>query len=267
MSKETSELRYLLKQIRMRRYREGSPERILADIFEELSRTQYGRAGWDLIVELLADKLRAEEMSKYRFSLLPETEHKDLADRFSDELEHYIVAAREKPWDYLGEVFIKNQLDNKSLGQHLTPKSVVDLMLQMTIGEKVEETKTILDPTVGTGRFLIEATLLYPEAPLLLYGVEIDVSLYRACIVNLSMFSKHPFAIICADFLRLDPNMSGPNSPLWVLAGNRWNPPRDLIEKFYWKPPPISVDKFSLSHLIKIKRRFKNGKYDKALQG
>jgi len=101
---------------------------------------------------------------------------------------------------------------------------------------------------VGTGRFLLEASLLYPKAPLMLYGIEIDVSLYRACVVNLSMFSRHPFSIICADSLRLDPRICGPASPLWLL-GNQWDPPD--ISKFYVKPPAATEKKFSLSGWIR----------------
>ncbi len=248
----SNDLKLLLKQIKLRHYKEGSPERILADVFEELTRTRYGKQGWDLIVELLADKLRPMEMEAYGISLLPETKHKELADEFSEPLEHYIVASRENPWDYLGEVFINNSLNNKRLGQNLTPKPLVDMMVKMTLGEKgeIKEVKTMLDPAVGTGRFLMEASLLYPKAPLLLYGIEIDLSLYRACVVNLSMFSKHPFTIICADTLMLDPKVSGCNSILWLL-GNRWNPP-DMTQ-FYTKPPAITEEKFSLSEWIKQK--------------
>jgi len=245
---QSDDLKFLLKKIKLRHYKEGSPEKILVDIFEELTRSRYGRQGWDLIVELLADKLRPMEISAYGISLLPETKHKDLAEEFSEPLEHYIVAAREKPWDYLGEVFIKNSLDNKRLGQNLTPKGVVDLMIKMTFPEEIKKVQTVLDPCVGTGRFLMEASLLNPKAPLILYGVEIDISLYRACIVNMSMFSKHPFTIVCADFLRLNPNLSGCNSPMWLL-GNRWNPP-DMTQ-FYMKPPAATPKKFSLSEWTK----------------
>jgi len=96
---------------------------------------------------------------------------------------------------------------------------------------------------VGTGRFLIETSLMFPKAPLVLFGIEINLSLYRACLVNLALLSKHPYTIICADALRLDPNRTGPTSPIWDL-GNRWVPPD--VSAFYWKPPPIWHDRFSL---------------------
>jgi hypothetical protein len=42
----------------------------------------------------------------------------------------YVTAAQNKPWDYLGEIFIEQELFG--LEQNLTPKPVVDLMIEMT---------------------------------------------------------------------------------------------------------------------------------------
>jgi len=81
------------------------------------------------------------------------------------------------------------------------------------------------------------------KAPLVLFGIEINLSLYRACLVNMAMFSNHPYSIICADTLMIDQKWCGANSPIWDL-GNRWNPPD--MAPFYWKPPPIWHDRFSL---------------------
>jgi hypothetical protein len=105
---------------------------------------------------------------------------------------------------------------------------------------------TQLDPCVGTGRFLLGSTLMYPKAPLLLYGIEIDLSLYRACLVNLAMFSNHPYTIICGDTLMIDSRHSNVDSKIWSL-GNQWDPPS--ISDFYIKiEPPF---KFSLAELAK----------------
>jgi len=105
---------------------------------------------------------------------------------------------------------------------------------------------TDLDPAVGTGRFLIVASQMYPKAPLLLYGIEIDLSLYRACLVNMALFSNHPYSIVCADTLMLDLKYSMPGGDIWSL-GNQWNPPD--ISPFYIKiKPPF---KFSLAELAK----------------
>jgi hypothetical protein len=91
---------------------------------------------------------------------------------------------------------------------------------------------------------------MFPKAPLILFGVEINLSLYRACLVNMALLSKHPYSIICADSLRLDPKLSGPASKLWDM-GNQWEPPD--ISTFYIKPAPIGPDCFSLKAYTEIK--------------
>jgi hypothetical protein len=107
---------------------------------------------------------------------------------------------------------------------------------------------TQLDPCVGTGRFLIVSTLMYPDSPLVLYGIDIDVSLYRCCLVNMAMFSNHPYSIICADTLMIGREYAGVYDELWSL-GNQWDPAD--ISPFYFKvTPPF---KFSLQELAKAR--------------
>jgi len=106
---------------------------------------------------------------------------------------------------------------------------------------------TLIDPAgVGTGRFLLGATLMYPKLPLVLYGIEIDPSLYRACLVNMALFSNHPYSIICADTLMLDLKYSMVGGKVWDL-GNQWNPP-DMTPFYIKIKPPF---KFSLAELAK----------------
>jgi len=105
------------------------------------------------------------------------------------------------------------------------------------------------EPCVGTGRFLIQSTLKNPKAPLVLFGIEIDPSLYRACLVNMALFSNHPYSIVCGDTLMIDTPFCSPGSKLWD-QGNQWNPPD--ISKFYFKlKPPF---KFSLAALAKARK-------------
>jgi hypothetical protein len=111
--------------------------------------------------------------------------------------------------------------------------------------------KTVLDPAVGTGRFLIGASLIFPKAPLVLFGIEIDLSLYRACLVNMALFSRHPYTIVCADTLRIDEKYTNATSPMWDM-GNLWEPPDMSV--FYRKEPPITAEKFRLAEWAKIKR-------------
>jgi len=56
----------------------------------------------------------------------------------------------------------------------------------------------------------------------MLYGIELDVDLYRAALVNMRLLIPLvPHFILCGDALSID---LAPNSPNWMWA-NRWNPP------------------------------------------
>ena len=302
--KLSSEKLDLLNKIKFNRYAKGDPKRALLALIDEVSLKihRYRKDVWNVTIELLADYLglmtdpwkyslpehKAVPPSKPSYSGL-----KELKEKIPKELiEAYVIAAKAKPWDYPGEIFTEEELAGRknSLGQCLTPRCVVDMMLKMTLEDalkkpysyvkpdlltliwltsealhfnsklsinlQVERARrhtvqeltpllikyepkpiTVLDPAgVGTGRFLIGATLMFPKAPLILYGIEIDISLYRACLVNMAMFSNHPYSIICADALMLSERHCLVGGDVWDVVGNRWDPP-DMMP-YYWKAEP-----------------------------
>ncbi|MCL6579772.1 MAG: N-6 DNA methylase, partial [Candidatus Bathyarchaeota archaeon] len=302
---DNSKIELLLHRIRLSRAREGDPKETLYALLEEIEHsTGYsGRDSWNIMVELIADYLGIIK-DPWRYSL-PGFQNEPLfkgREAFSKQsfriseralkvkehcaelVEMYVACARANPWDHLGEIFMEQRLQGRNLGQMLTPRSVVELMVQMVMpeytksqdqvwtdsetilwaneyterygyfpfwaGNAVEEAfktleayvkpKTVLDPAVGTGRFLIGASLMFPGAPLVLFGIEIDLSLYRACLVNMALFSKHPYTIICADTLRIDEKYAHTTSPIWD-CGNLWEPPD--FSPFYWKESPITAEK------------------------
>lgn len=133
--------------------------------------------------------------------------------------------------DHLGAIFEEFGLaDRKNrLGQMLTPVNVVKFMVQINFGDSpVTKIETVLDPALGTGRFLIYASISFPYKPMILCGIEIDLTLYRVALVNMALYSNHPYSILCADTLAMI------NQP-WEL-GNLWEPP-DMLQ-FYLKPKP-----------------------------
>jgi len=222
----------------------SDPGKLLSKIHLEIERKKHymGYRCWELLVEQLATYLG-----------ITKTEDMKLFREIKPSLEHYITAAQNNPWDHIGELHVELCLNDKRHGVVLTPRAITEFMCAMAIGEKKKTKKTtkvetVLDPCVGTGRFLISATLLFPEKPLILYGIEIVPSLYRACLVNMKMFSNHPYYIICADTLRIDEKYAC-HSDLWKLA-NRWDPAD--VSAFYWKPPPIWHDRFSLKAFTEL---------------
>jgi len=270
-----------MRKVEVKKYPKSPPKAILNNILREIRIKEHYHAlrSWELLVELLAQwMVRNVDLTKASMCCKPFLgldlkrykeiyEHIDRLDLFR----HYYVAAKNQPWDYLGDIFVEERLENKRLGQMLTPKNIVDFMVKISYGDietkhiaqsichlsakdykmrylqcyhvpafHVRPTKfpmsTQLDPCVGTGRFLLEASIMFPKANLVLFGIDIDVTLYRACLVNMTHMSNHCFSLICANTLRLDPDRTGPSSKMWDL-GNRWDPPD--ITSFYWKPTPF----------------------------
>lgn len=294
MKLTSKELSKLLHRIRVAKYKKGDPKSLVRGIVEEIKRKRgYSNyQAWELMVEYLAKWLVIH--GQVGLACIPPLKgfaglslKKDNLYRYLDEkldlFHHYVTAAKAKPWDYIGDLYM--ELGLTQAGQNMTPRSIVEAMIKMVYAtEKLDgeaasfcfdsyrryvaryyavnhappnhlrpmrlPVKTQLDPAVGTGRFLFIASQMMPKAPLVLFGIEICLPLYRACLVNMAMFSNHPYSIICADSLRLDPRITGPSSPLWSL-GNRWNPPD--VSRFYAKPPPIRSDHFSLKAFTKLK--------------
>jgi len=310
----SKKLEALLHRIRLSRAREGDPKKVLYALLEEVEQaTGYrGRDSWNIVVELIADHLgiirdpwryslpgfqntplfKGREAFKKQTFKISERALK-VKERCAELVEMYVEAAKAHPWDHLGEIFMEERLQGRNMGQMLTPRYIVQLMIKMVMADyyvkkerawvdaeivswatdytlrygpprwaskaleravknikDLSRPQTVLDPAVGTGRFLIEASLMNPDEPLVLFGIEIDLSLYRACLVNMALFSKHPYTIICADTLRIDNKYAYTGSPIWDM-GNLWEPPD--FSPFYWKQPPITAEKFSLAEWLKIK--------------
>lgn len=56
-------------------------------------------------------------------------------------IESYIKQAKAAPWDYLGDIFVEEELagrDNR-LGQCLTPRGIIEMMIQMTLGTNMKK--------------------------------------------------------------------------------------------------------------------------------
>ena len=174
------------------------------------------RECFNQLVRFLADCVRIQPM--------PEEDHW-VADRLIPLAEMYIKACCEKPWDYLGDVFAEKKCANERLGQTMTPEPIVRFINESTLGQLTgddDQWKAVLDPCTGAGRFLIDAATHYPDQKLALYGVELDLDLYRAALVNMRTYvCLRPYRILCANALVVDIR---PDSPNWRYA-NLWKPP------------------------------------------
>jgi len=199
--------------------REGNVLDVLLKMFDVVQENthQANRACFNQLVRLLADCLRIHP--------LPEKD-RAVAERLLPLAISYFETCFEDPWAWLGEVFERRNCANERLGQHVTPRSVVQFMVVSTMGQLPEDGThpiTVLDPCAGTGRFLVEVATRYKDKPLGLFGIEIDLDLYRAALVNMRTFAfGRPYFILRADALVLDARRGSSN---WLLYGNLWNPP------------------------------------------
>ena len=198
--------------------REAEGTQILLSIFDEIQDTtgESSRACFNQLVRFWADCLRIHPM--------PEEDHR-AADRLIPRAESFIRACMERKGDYFGEVFAQKSCSDPQLGEIITPEPVVRCANDMTVGSMPPESdrwQTAIDPAAGTGRFLVDLAVRYADRKIALFGVEKNLDLYRACLVNMRLYAwNRPYFILCSDSMIID---VGPNSPAWRYA-NLWNPP------------------------------------------
>ena len=116
--------------------------------------------------------------------------------------------------DHLGMVASRLEILNNRLGQCLTPPNIADFMNELVGVGSARPGQRIFDPALGTGVFLISAAkTAMPGVEL--WGVEIDPSLYRAALVQLSIFTAfglvNPFKVAVGDSLMNDVDWSRAN--------------------------------------------------------
>ena len=222
---------------------EARSTQILLEMFGIIQKEtgQDARSCWNQLVRFLADCARVHPMP---------AEDRPVADRLVPLALSFFTPfydARDQqgylPWDPLGQVFTQVDIGEDSLGQNLTPRWIVEYINSEVIGgltqedENEEELESrllashgrnflcVLDPCVGTGRFLLDVVERYcPRFKIALFGVEKDLDLYRACLVNMRLWGANvlcPYFIIRADALLCDLKL---DSPSWQWA-NQWTPP------------------------------------------
>ncbi len=268
-----------MRKVEVKKYPKSPPKAILNNILREINVKEHHFAlrRWELLVELLAQwMVRNADLTKASmcckpFQGLDLKQHKELYEHIDrlDLFRHYYVAAKNQPWDYIGDAYLDLEIPAGRSGIVLTPKAIVDFMVKMTYGdiETKHEAQTIchlsandykmryllyhhvpafhvrptkfpistqLDPCVGSGRFLLEASIMFPKANLVLFGIDINLSMYRACLVNMVHMSNHCFSLLCGNSLALA-CITSPYHKIWNL-GNRWETP-DLTP-FHYKPSP-----------------------------
>jgi len=148
------EPRFSLKEMRAIPPYKG-PKRALFELMNEVERTvhHFRKECWNITIELLADYLGLMT-NPWKYSL-PNVKwagpiSKPSYPQFQQLKEHiqktglieaYIKTAKKEPWDYLGDIFTEEELAGRHnmLGQMLTPKFIVDFMIESVGIGKVQE--------------------------------------------------------------------------------------------------------------------------------
>jgi type I restriction enzyme M protein len=170
--------------------------------------------------------------------IFPSSEKIDLNDGVIEEtIKHLdITALWLKNIEILGQVFerfLMNTMTGKELGEFFTPRSLVELtvdMVEPSHGQKV------IDPACGTGGFLIYSLFHVQskdgeaDKPCEFYGIEIDDDTHKLAKINSWLHNDSHENIIRADSLDLR------QAPAFLIDALR-NPEEDGFENILTNPP------------------------------
>ncbi len=213
---------------------EASGTRILLSMFDLIQATTHRseQECFNQLVRFWGDCLRIHP--------LPEADL-DVASRLMPWIESFIDGCVDRKADFLGEVFLRRVCcgDNGSL--LLPPEAAVreanDVMMS-ALPKDEGRWETVFDPSAGTGRFLIDLAVRYPQRRIAVFGVEPDLDLYRACLLNMRVYARNtPYFILCVDSEIIDVR---PSSPSWLYA-NVWNPPNWALARGRPLGGPVST--------------------------
>ncbi|WP_157682241.1 N-6 DNA methylase [Mucilaginibacter mallensis] len=88
--------------------------------------------------------------------------------------------------DPLGELFMQ-AISSGHNGQFFTPTPICEMISAMSVGETLDDNKTVCDPACGSGRMLLAAAKLNRHA--LLYGADLDITCCKMALLNMLLNS------------------------------------------------------------------------------
>lgn len=140
--------------------------------------------------------------------------------------------------DFLGSLYMGLNLGNHWKGQFFTPYNVSRMMVEMVMGDPLDELKekefiSICDPTCGAGSILIAAAnclsskLEYWQNLVLFVGQDIDRVVGLMCYVQLSLLG-------CAGYVRIGDSLLKP------LTGSELFPEESEDTELWYTPSFLS---------------------------
>jgi len=206
----------------------GQAKKIYEEMYKILYRKFYDyNKAWDYLIEFIAvDNCPGLfNQLEHKFEWL--FEDRDLCEKIISIYKPDVL--KQDMHDHLGDMYVENQssLGKSFKGQFLTPDNVCDFICRITI-DQIDKQVNILDPAVGTGRFLIHAHRYTPNANL--FGVDIDLRALRIAFTNCAIHGIRAY-FLHADSLRYEIDISkeaGRHN--WQYA-NRWYSCWDKLEE------------------------------------
>ena len=106
-----------------------------------------------------------------------------------------LMQGLEVPHDFLGEIYMVNELGNKHSGQFFTPFSLSQIMVEVTFGKtkpKAGQRLTLNDPACGSGSTLIAGVekLMangFGQNEIFVTGQDIDLRCVQMCYLHFSL--------------------------------------------------------------------------------
>jgi len=88
--------------------------------------------------------------------------------------------------DPVGELFMQ-AISSGHNGQFFTPTPICEMISAMSVGETLEDNKTVCDPACGSGRMLLAAAKINRHA--LLYGADLEITCCKMALLNMLLYS------------------------------------------------------------------------------
>ena len=191
---------------------------------------------WDYLVDFLAVDNCPSLLNQLEHKFEWLFNNKELSDKLVSVYKPEVL--KQDMRDHLGDLYVENQskLGRCFKGQFLTPDNVCDVMCRTTVGE-TDKQLNILDPAVGTGRFLLYAHRYAPNANL--FGVDIDLKALRIAFTNCAIHGISAY-FLHADSLVHEIDISKPDGIANWQYANRWYSCWDKLKNTKEKQTKIS---------------------------
>lgn len=170
--------RWSLKEMRALPAHKG-PKKALYELMEEVEAKvhRFQKECWNIMIELLAEHLGLLS-NPWKYSA-PEYKWtgpvskpsylglQQLREHIAKTglIESYIEQAKAEPWDYIGDIFVEQELAGRAnrLGQCLTPRGICEMMIQMTLGNNMKKPYSYKKPDLLTRVWLTNEALMFND--------------------------------------------------------------------------------------------------------